>query len=69
MNVTDSIKVDNALYVPGLACNLLSVRGLLSGNMNVRFNRDEAVILDEGRQSALHHSSFADCSTGRSSHS
>jgi hypothetical protein len=31
IRVTDSIKVDNALYVPGLACNLLSVRELLSG--------------------------------------
>lgn len=60
MNVTDSIKVDNALYVAGLGCNLLSVRELLSvsGNMNVRFKRDEAVSLDESRQSILGTATF-----------
>jgi hypothetical protein len=58
MNVTKLIKVDNALYVPGLACNLLSVRALLSDNMNVRFNKDEAVIVDGVDQSVLGTATF-----------
>ena len=53
IRVTDSIKVDNALYVPGLACNLLSVRELLSGPFKVRFDKDQAVILNETCQSVL----------------
>jgi hypothetical protein len=58
IQVTDSIKVDNALYVPGLACNLLSVRELFSDKMNIRFTKDEAVILDEKRQSILGTAAF-----------
>jgi hypothetical protein len=58
MQVNQLIKVDNVLYVPNLSCNLLSVRQLLSGNFQVKFSRDEAIITDAKQESVLGTANF-----------
>lgn len=53
MRINDTLKVKNALFVPELTCNLLSVRQFLLEGMDVRFSRDVAIITDKSTRAVV----------------